>query len=97
MLPAASFARGHALLSLFPDPVAPPAEMHALVDAAAASDGDAWLALQQARDVRGRTPLHVAVTHGDLGLLRKLLSSTRHQPCAPHHVLALDDNKVRLP
>jgi len=87
-------APGQHLLALLCDPTAPPAEMHALVDAAASSGGSAWIGLHGARDSRGRTPLHLSVTRGDLSLCRKLLQHQTDARSSPGHLLALDDNKV---
>eukprot|EP00966_Prymnesium_polylepis_P316656 7316693-Prymnesium_polylepis.1 len=68
------------------DPAADYDAMHALVDDAIAQGDLAYAGLAGARSAAGKTPLHLAVTRGDLTLCRKLM---RRQD----DVLALDENR----
>jgi hypothetical protein len=58
---SALVVQGERLLAMLDDPEAELAEMHALVDAAAAKGELAYIGATMARDARGRTPLHLAV------------------------------------
>lgn len=88
-----SIENGQKLLKALHNPAAHPDAVHALIAAASSAGFAEWQALHHARDARGRTPLHVAVMHGDIEMLRKLLLPSAQDLAMPYHGLSLDDNK----
>ncbi len=79
-------AVGERLIGMLDDAQSEPAHMHALVEAATARGPLHYAGVAAARDGRGRTALHVAVTRGDLHLCRKLM-------CREEDVIAIDDRR----